>query len=47
MPMAWLTLAPQTREQHADIPGAICLMELGGVLFGSGGPAPDAGPGDQ
>jgi hypothetical protein len=36
MPMAWVKLAPQGLQQSQDIPGTICLMEAGQVIFGGG-----------
>jgi hypothetical protein len=33
MPMAWVQLAPQVREQRSDIPATICLMEAGHIVF--------------
>jgi hypothetical protein len=36
MPMAWVKLAPQTRQQPQDIPVTICLMGAGQVVFGEG-----------
>ncbi len=33
MPMAWVRLAPQAPQQPKDIPGTICLMEAGHVVF--------------
>jgi hypothetical protein len=35
MPMAWVRLAPQAPQQPKDIPGTICLMEAGQVVFGT------------
>jgi len=35
MPLAWVKLAPQVREQRPDIPATICLMEAGHIAFGS------------
>ncbi len=34
MPSAWARLAPQGPQQPPDIPGTICLMEAGPVVFG-------------
>jgi hypothetical protein len=34
MPRAWVTLAPQAPQQPPDIPGTICLMGAGQVMFG-------------
>jgi hypothetical protein len=34
MPFAWAKLAPQSPQQPPDIPGTICLMEAGHVVFG-------------
>jgi hypothetical protein len=36
MPLAWVKLAPQGPNQRADIPGSICVMEAGQVVFGAG-----------
>jgi hypothetical protein len=37
MPMAWVLLAPQGRQQPQDIPVTICLMEAGQVVFRTSG----------
>jgi len=36
MPSSWVKLAPQVRPQSRDIPGSICPMEAGQVVFGTG-----------
>jgi hypothetical protein len=36
MPTAWVKLAPPGPQQPPDIPGSICLMEAGQVVFGTG-----------
>jgi hypothetical protein len=36
MPLAWVELAPQGPMQRKDIPGTICIMEAGHVVFGEG-----------
>jgi hypothetical protein len=36
MPLAWVELAPQGPMQREDIPGTICIMEAGHVVFGKG-----------
>jgi hypothetical protein len=48
MPMAWVQLAPQGPTQPPDIPGTICLMEVGHITFaapaGRAKPASPAAP---
>jgi hypothetical protein len=39
MPSAWGKLVPQTPHQPSDVPGTICLMEAGPVVFGKTVPA--------
>jgi len=35
MPLAWVQLAPQVREQRTDVPVTISLMEAGHIAFSS------------
>jgi hypothetical protein len=38
MPMAWVQLAPQAPQQRGDIPGTVCLLEAGQIVFSAGTP---------